>query len=64
MAAKTIKYDSLAERFLAERSEKELIRMLIAIMEDKSPGAFDEGVNKLFPQANGEPYALEYTKPQ
>jgi hypothetical protein len=40
-----------------------LIRILIAIMEDREPGAFEEGVNKLFPQANGEPYTASYRKP-
>lgn len=61
--AKTIKYDSLAERFLAERDAKQLVAMLIAILEDLHPGFFEEGCNKLFPAANEQPHPLEYTKP-
>jgi hypothetical protein len=63
MPAKEITYNSVADRFVAERDAKELIRILIAIMEDREPGAFEEGVNKLFPQANGEPYTASYRKP-
>lgn len=64
MPAKTMKFDSVVDRFVTERDPREVLRILIAIMEDKDPGRFEEGVNKLYPQANGEPYTAEYTKPQ
>lgn len=62
--AKEVKYESVAARFIVERDAKQLLAILIAIMEDLHPGFFEEGVNKLFPQASGEPYAASYTKPQ
>lgn len=64
MAAKEMKYESVADRFITERDPRELIRILVAIMEDEHPGRFEEGVNKLYPTASGEPYTAEYTKPQ
>lgn len=62
--AKTIKYNSVAERLLAERDPGQVLGMLIAILEDQRPGFFEEGLNKLYPRADGEPHAAEYTKPQ
>lgn len=64
MAAKQMQFDSVAARFIAERDPKELISILIAIMEDEQPGYFEEKLNKLYPQANGEPYTASYAKPQ
>lgn len=64
MAAKEIKYESVADRFVTERDPREMIRIIIAMMEDDHPGYFEEKLNKLFPQANNEPYSASYTKPQ
>lgn len=62
--AETVKYNSVTERVLAERNVEDVLAMLIAILEDQHPGFFEEGLNKLYPQADGEPYSAEYTKPQ
>lgn len=61
--AKTIKYNSVAERMAAEQDANHNWLQLVAILEDRNPGFYEEGLNKLFPQANGEPYSAEYTKP-
>lgn len=60
---KTIKYDSLLQRDLVERDVKEVLLRLIMILEDQNPGLYEQGVNKLFPTASGEPHTLSYTKP-
>lgn len=60
---KTIKYESLAQRFASERDTAQLILMLLAILEDKFGPFFADGANKLYPTADGEPHATEYTKP-
>ena len=62
--AKTMKYASLAERFAAERDPAQFLLMMLAILEDKLGPFFEEGCNKLYPRADGEPHAIEYTKPQ
>lgn len=64
MPAKTIKYNSVAERMVTERDPGQVLGMLIAILEKRNPGFFEEGLNDLYPQANGEPYSAEYQKPQ
>lgn len=60
---KIIKYPSLFERDLAERALEEVLRRVVAILEAQHMGFYEEGVNKLFPTADGEPYALSYKKP-
>ena len=62
--AKEIKYNSVAERLVTERDSKQVLLMLISILEDRDPGFFEEGLNKLYPQANGEQYSATVTKPQ
>jgi len=61
--AKVIKYDSVVARLLAERDPRDVLGMLIAILEEKNPGFFEDGLNRLFPTAEGEPHSAEYTKP-
>lgn len=61
--AKIIEYKSLLERDLAERDAKEVLFRLITIMEDRGHPFYEDGVNRLFPTKNGEPYPLTYTKP-
>lgn len=61
---KTIKYNSLVERFAAERDPAQLLVMLITILEDKFGPFFEDGCNKLYPAADEKPHPLEYTKPQ
>lgn len=61
---KEVKYDSVAQRFLTERDTKDVLGMLIAVLDKLFPKFFDDGVNELFPTKTGEPHATSYTKPQ
>lgn len=61
--AKQIEFDSLFARDLAERALHEVLVRVVAILEDRNPGFYEEGVNRLFPTKDGEPHALSYTKP-
>jgi hypothetical protein len=60
---KTIEYKSLAERDLVERDPRDVLARLIAVLEERDPGFYEEGINKLFPPKEGEQHALSYTKP-
>lgn len=61
---KEMKYNSVAERDLAERDPREMLARLIAILEDQHPGFYEEGLNKLYPRKDNEPHEASYTKPQ
>lgn len=61
--AKTVKYADVADRFIAERDAKQLVEILIRVLEKRFPGFFEEGVNELYPTASGDPHTAEYTKP-
>jgi hypothetical protein len=61
---KEIKYESLLQRDLAERDTRDVLARLVAILEDRDPGLYAEGGNKLFPPKEGEEHRLSYTKPQ
>lgn len=61
---KEIKYDSVAQRFLSERSAVEMLSLLIAILDKMFPNFFENGVNEVAPRADGEPHTANYTKPQ
>lgn len=61
--AKEMKHDSVTARFLTERDAKELLSLLIAILDNMFPGFFEKGLNEVAPRADGEEHTARYTKP-
>lgn len=61
---KEIKYESVAQRMLTERDTRDLLGMLIMILDRMFPQFFEQHVNEVMPRADGEPHTATYTKPQ
>lgn len=61
---KEVKYDSVAQRFITERDTRDVLSILIMILDKMFPKFFETGVNEVAPRPDGEPHTTSYTKPQ
>lgn len=61
---KEIKYDSVAQRFLTERDTRDVLTILIAILDRMFPQFFEQHISEVAPRVDGEPHSPTYTKPQ
>lgn len=60
--AKGLKYDSLKEKVFAERDVKQILEMLVTILEAKLGPFFEDGVNEHYGTPSGDPHPLDYHK--
>lgn len=60
---KEVKYDSLPQKFLTERDTRDMLGILIMILDKMFPKFFEQNIDAVAPRADGEQHALSYTKP-